>query len=225
MTRCLEAVNDALRRWVVLLVAIPALVIAVVLAAQVAPTQPGAEAQYGVAINWSAGPAAGSTVSTLPGQGYDTPAVSRLDVGAPEPAKSRFLQVTAGGDGAASLAVEVEGTSMTPGVSLVTPRGVPPLRQSYLDDFSKLGDEVAAWRRAGADPEFIAREANANRRALGMKYKELTPEPLRSQIRDRNLAKYADEWGPTIDWFRARGDSWEQIIESSLRSGGGDLGF
>lgn len=102
---------------------------------------------------------------------------------------------------------------------------LPPLRQAYVDDFAKLRDEVDAWRRAGADPEFIAREANANRRALGMKYKDLTPEPLRSQIRDRNLATYGDEWGPTIDWFRARGDSWEQIIESSLRPGGGDLGF
>jgi len=106
-----------------------------------------------------------------------------------------------------------------------TPSGVPPLRQSYLDDFSKLGDEVAAWRRAGADPEFIAREALANRRALGMKYKELTPEPLRSQIRDRNLARYGDEWGPTIDFFRRQGKTWEEIIESSLRPGGKDLGF
>lgn len=59
----------------------------------------------------------------------------------------------------------------------------------YLDDFSKLGNEVAAWRRAGADPEFIAREALANRRALGMKYNGLTPEPLRSRIRDRDLAR------------------------------------
>lgn len=107
----------------------------------------------------------------------------------------------------------------------VAPRGVPPLRQSYLDDFSKLGDEVAAWRRAGASPEFIAREANANRRALGMKYKDLTPEPLRSQIRERNLGRYGDEWGPTIDFLRREGKTWEEIIESSLRPGGKDLGF
>ena len=116
------------------------------------------------------------------------------------------------------------GKAIRPGTT-IAPRALPPLRQACVDDFAQLSDEVFAWRRAGADPEFIAREVVANRRALGMKYKDLMPEPLRSQIRDRSLARYQDEWGPTVDWFLDRNDSWEDIIGSSLRPGGGDLGF
>lgn len=31
--------------------------------------------------------------------------------------------------------------------------------------------------------------------------------------------------GPTVDQLRAKGKTWEQIIESSTRPGGQDLGF
>ncbi len=43
--------------------------------------------------------------------------------------------------------------------------------------------------------------------------------------RARNVAKYGDPWGPSVDWLRSQGKSWEDIIESSLRAGGRDLGF
>lgn len=59
----------------------------------------------------------------------------------------------------------------------------------------------------------------------GMKYSDLTLEPLRSQIRDHNLAPYGDEWRPTIGFLRQEGKTWEEIIESSLRPGGKDFGF
>ena len=51
------------------------------------------------------------------------------------------------------------------------------------------------------------------------------PEPLLSQIRDRNLARYQDELGPTVDWFLDWGKVWEDMIGSSVRPGGGGLGF
>ena len=41
----------------------------------------------------------------------------------------------------------------------------------------------------------------------------------------RNIEKYGDKLGPTVDWLRAKGKSWEQIIESAGRSGGEDLGL
>jgi hypothetical protein len=103
--------------------------------------------------------------------------------------------------------------------------GLPPLRQAYVDDVASISDNVAAWEKAGADPEFIAREAWADRRALGIQYKGLTPPDMLEQISARNIARYGDPLGPSIDWLRAQGKTWQQIIESATRSGGRDLGF
>ena len=34
-----------------------------------------------------------------------------------------------------------------------------------------------------------------------------------------------DNLGPTVDWLRSQGKSWDDIIESAGRIGGKDLGF
>jgi len=80
-------------------------------------------------------------------------------------------------------------------------------------------------RAAGSSPETIARTLHAERRALGVRYKDMTPEQLRQQIYQRNMEKYGDPLGPSVEWLRARGKSWEDIIESASRTGGTDLGF
>ena len=107
----------------------------------------------------------------------------------------------------------------------LAPRSVPALRQAYVDDVASIADDVAAWQKAGADPEFIAREAWANRRALGIQYKNLTPAETLTEIHARNLGRYGDPLGPSIEWLRGQGRTWEQIIESATRTGGRDLGF
>ncbi|MFJ7278544.1 hypothetical protein [Kitasatospora sp. NPDC098663] len=58
-----------------------------------------------------------------------------------------------------------------------------------------------------------------------MKYKDATPEERREAICARNLAKYEDKLGPSVDWLRAHDKSWEDIIESATRTGGKDLGL
>ncbi|GGX28220.1 hypothetical protein GCM10010946_01230 [Undibacterium squillarum] len=63
------------------------------------------------------------------------------------------------------------------------------------------------------------------RRELGERYKNLTPADKLKGIYTRNLERYGDKLGPSVDWLRARGKSWEQIIESASRPGGKDLGF
>jgi len=63
------------------------------------------------------------------------------------------------------------------------------------------------------------------RRDLGIKYKHLTPPDLLATIYRRNLIKYGDQLGPTIDYLRRQGKSWEDIIESASRPGGADLGL
>jgi hypothetical protein len=55
--------------------------------------------------------------------------------------------------------------------------------------------------------------------------KALTPPDKLAEITARNIQRYGDPLGPTIDWLRRQGKSWEQIIESATRSGGNDLGF
>jgi hypothetical protein len=78
---------------------------------------------------------------------------------------------------------------------------------------------------AGASSEQVARQLHQMRRDLGVQYKDLTPAPELEVIYARNLKTYGDKLGPTIDWLRAKGKSWEQIIESSSRPGGKDLGL
>jgi len=67
--------------------------------------------------------------------------------------------------------------------------------------------------------------ANLRRRALGETFKDLTPADELARIHQRNLDKYGDKLGPSIDYLREQGKSWDDIIESAARPGGKDLGY
>jgi hypothetical protein len=82
-----------------------------------------------------------------------------------------------------------------------------------------------ASRGAGADAAATARLLHAERNALKLQYRELTPPDLLKTIEARNLEKYGNTLGPSIDHLRAAGKSWDDIIESATRAGGKDLGF
>ena len=43
---------------------------------------------------------------------------------------------------------------------------------------------------------------------------------IKKQIK---LEVHKNESGPTVEQLRAKGKTWEQIIDSATRSGGGDL--
>ena len=66
---------------------------------------------------------------------------------------------------------------------------------------------------------------HAERRALGVKYKDLTPSGELQKITERNINKYKDPLGPSVDWLRSKGKSWDDIIESAGRTGGKNLGY
>lgn len=102
---------------------------------------------------------------------------------------------------------------------------MPALRLEYEAAVKGLAKREAALRAGGASPEEIARELSAARRARGVEYKALTPAEKLSEIYARNLEKYGDKLGPTVDWLRARVKSWDDIIESAKRPGGQDLKF
>jgi hypothetical protein len=86
-----------------------------------------------------------------------------------------------------------------------------------------LPPEVSKRFSLGQLVEEIARWAHAARRALGEQYKNMTPPDMLEKIYARNLAKYGDKLGPSIEYLLSKGKTWEEIIESALTPGGQDI--
>jgi hypothetical protein len=124
-----------------------------------------------------------------------------------------------------SMTARGAATACEVGASSTASRGLPALRQEYEAAVRALADKVPAMRAAGMSSEDIAIALHAERRALGVQFKNLTDPATLEQIYTRNLQRYGDKLGPTIEWLRARGKTWEQIIRSAVTSGGRDLGF
>lgn len=93
------------------------------------------------------------------------------------------------------------------------------LRARYETAVTALRERVAALRRDGVPAEAIAHAVHAERLRLAAHFKALTPEPIRSRIVERTVRVYGNELGPSIAFLRARGKSWEAIIESATRPG------
>ncbi len=102
---------------------------------------------------------------------------------------------------------------------------LPPLRREYVRKVESLWDEAIELLRQGSGEESVARHVFARRNRLKETYRSLTPPEMLSKIEKRNIEKYGNPNGPTIEWLRSSGKTWQQIIESACRSGGKDLGF
>jgi filamentous hemagglutinin len=123
------------------------------------------------------------------------------------------------------LAAIIPGLGAGAGTVKATAAELPPLRQAYVEQVGMLEEIALSMRAAGATPEQVARQVSGMRRELGVKFKNITPPEKLEEIYARNLKQYGDKLGPTIEWLRAKGKSWEQITESASRAGGKDLGF
>ncbi|MEU6642710.1 hypothetical protein ABZ863_09170 [Saccharomonospora sp. NPDC046836] len=99
------------------------------------------------------------------------------------------------------------------------------IRHEYIAALEGLKDKGALMLAFGLSEEFVARKLHAERRSIGVKYKDLTPQYMLDKIYPRNIEKYGDPLGPSVDYLRERGKSWLDIIESASRSGGRDLGL
>jgi RHS repeat-associated protein len=105
------------------------------------------------------------------------------------------------------------------------------LRQQYESAVRALADKTTQMRAAGKSTEEIARSLSAERRALGEQFKAMTPPDALEQIYARNLERYGDRLGPTVEWLVEQGlrqgrsmeQIWESIIEKASRPGGGDI--
>ncbi|MBP1207436.1 hypothetical protein JOD97_005516 [Duganella sp. 1411] len=100
-----------------------------------------------------------------------------------------------------------------------------PLRQAYEAEVTGLKEEAEMMSKSGATKEAIARKMWARRRGIGVKYKSMTPEPLRDYIFDLNSKRYKDPLGPSFEVLKKKAeeillDPYEAIIKSSSRPNG-----
>lgn len=100
---------------------------------------------------------------------------------------------------------------------------LPPVRQNYVKDVYDLQGAVDKMRASGASAEDVAKYAYGARNELKMKYREYTPPEMLDVIDARNLERYGNKIGPAFDDLVKKGKTFDQIIESSTRAGGGDL--
>jgi RHS repeat-associated protein len=103
--------------------------------------------------------------------------------------------------------------------------GPAAVRAAYEAEVRALEDQGLAARAAGQDAETTARQLVDARNALKVAARAQSPADAVAQMEARNMAKYGNPVGPTADQLHAAGKTWEQIIESASRPGGGDLGF
>ena len=106
-----------------------------------------------------------------------------------------------------------------------TTTGAPALREAYIREVHGLSQAHQQMLEAGFSEQTIARTLHQMRRDIGVAYKDLTPADKLAEITARNIRDYGDPLGPTIDYLRSQGKSWQQIIESSARPGGKNLGL
>lgn len=100
------------------------------------------------------------------------------------------------------------------------------LRERYEAEVRGLAHLRDEWLAAGVEVEQVARRLHRKRRAIGVRYKLRTPlfgKRGQLAIYRRNLRKYGNPLGPSIEWLRSRGRTWEEICGSACRTGGRDL--
>ncbi|MET3120344.1 hypothetical protein AAKU64_004596, partial [Undibacterium sp. GrIS 1.8] len=84
-----------------------------------------------------------------------------------------------------------------------------PLRQAYEDEVVDLEMKAKHMMDSGTPKNEVAYEMWNERRELGIKYKDLTPEPLRDYIYEVNSGRYGDPLGP----------KFEDLVSKQLESG------
>jgi hypothetical protein len=127
---------------------------------------------------------------------------------------------TLGTVGKTTVKVAAAEAKITVTAFLASGRSLPLLRHQYVMAVYNIKNEVWAMRLAGNTPEQIARMASARRREISTMIKSMTPPPVLESIFARNIAAYGgDKLGPTVEFLRAQGKTWEEIIESACHPG------
>jgi hypothetical protein len=114
-------------------------------------------------------------------------------------------------------------SARTSGLNPLT--GRPELREKYIQEVKALKLVDAEMKAKGFSEEQRAIELHRMRRNLGIEYKNRTPDSKLNEIYQRNLMKYGDKYGPSIDFLREQNKTWSDIIKGAYTPGGKDLNF
>lgn len=98
-----------------------------------------------------------------------------------------------------------------------------PLRQAYESEVGGLKQKADDMLTNGTPKSEVAHEMWQARRDIGVKYKDLTPDPLRDYIYEVNQGRYGDPLGPKFDDLvskqleqgKSLDEAYEKIISSS----------
>lgn len=95
-----------------------------------------------------------------------------------------------------------------------------PLREEYEHEVAAFSIYAERIKPGMTDSELkhIDYEAVSARRSLGVKYKDMTDEPLRDYIYHVNIKRCADDpLGPTVEFLLNNGKAYTKIIFSASR--------
>lgn len=98
-------------------------------------------------------------------------------------------------------------------------------RIAYESRTEQLAEQAQAMSMSGRSEEEVARWIHAQRNELKVEFRDISPSEFVAKAEARNIEKYGNPVGPTIDQLRSKGLSWSDIIKSASRPGGQDLGF
>lgn len=93
------------------------------------------------------------------------------------------------------------------------------VRARYEAAVRALAADATDKLRQGITEEEVARWIVAERNALKLAYRDLTPPDLLAIIEARTLRVYGNVLGPSVAQLRAHGRSWREIIEAASRAG------
>jgi len=97
-------------------------------------------------------------------------------------------------------------------------------RAAYVSEVKALAPEARELLAKGHSQEEVATIISERRRGISAKYRDLTHEPWRSLLAQRNAHRYdGDVLGPSVAYLRSRGYSWGQIIEAAAKPGGAEI--
>jgi hypothetical protein len=110
--------------------------------------------------------------------------------------------------------------------NIVNGKPVANLRLEYEQTVQNLRTQADKLIANGATEEQVARWAVEQRNTtIKNTYRDLTPPDQVAIYEARNIEKYGNKLGPSVDQLREQGKTWQEIINSAARPGGGDLNF
>ena len=100
---------------------------------------------------------------------------------------------------------------------------VPVLRQQYEQQVENIAGLVEGFKQQGMTDQQIAEIVIPLRNNYKAAYRSfMSPEAV-AMVEARNLGRYGDRLGPSVDYFLSVGKTYEYMVEAASRPGGADI--